>query len=194
MEEKARIQHQRWAAYLYEGTNVLRNKDGITDPETWRAQERAYTSVRAATLPKLDFYQSSAADNLKAIHFHLFQDCYEWAGEFRNVEMGEDNPFHPEGFNFFCDYEKIPGVLADLQRIYDQLIAGAVSLNMDEKTTMLAKIHAALNYAHPFRSGNGRSTQTFMDATARHVGVQLDFSLIQKNMMDNISQKSMRNL
>ncbi|MDO4632206.1 MAG: hypothetical protein Q4A82_07995 [Corynebacterium sp.] len=51
-----------WNAYLYEGTGVLKNKDDITDENTWHGAERIYTLRRLAILPQLDFHQGSVTD------------------------------------------------------------------------------------------------------------------------------------
>ncbi|MDO4631821.1 MAG: Fic family protein [Corynebacterium sp.] len=184
-------QQQRWNAYLYEGTHVLRNKKDITDGDAWAAAEQDYTLNRAATLPDLDVQQNSVLNNMKAIHFYLFQDCYGWAGKFRNVDMGKNNPFHLEGFNFFCDHDRIPYVLTDLQTLNDRLVQEASSLSTEEKITLLARFHAVLDFAHPFREGNGRSTRVLMEAMAEYVGIELDFGLITKEEIISAAQSSM---
>lgn len=182
-EEKA--QHsQRWNAYLYDGTNVLRNKDGITDAIAWAKQERIYTLKRGSTLPKLDVHNGSLADNLKAIHFHLFQDCYDWAGEFRDVNMSKGIP------GSFCNYKIIPESLARMQALNDHLFKNASQLSTQDKLMALADLHASLNYIHPFREGNGRSTRAFMTATAKHINIKLDFDLVNKETMTLVSQLS----
>ncbi|MDO4631823.1 MAG: Fic family protein [Corynebacterium sp.] len=184
-------EEKRWSAYLYEDSAVLRNKKDIRYKATWHGKERDYTSSRFATLPELDFRPGSLVENLKAVHFYLFQDCYEWAGEFRNVDMGKSNPFHPGLFGFFCDYDKIPDELSKAQKISDALVEQAPSLSAEAKIKMLAQLHAALNFAHPFREGNGRFTRAFMEEIAEHVGIDLNFGLIDGDEMIAVSQKSM---
>lgn len=185
-------EEERWNAYLHSGTNVLRNKDDITSPEAWLAMEKIYTLSRAAALPELDFHQGLLVDHVRAIHFHLFQDCYEWAGEFRNVDMGKDNPFHPEGVSVFCRHEDIPDMVAEAQTFVSYLLEEAPNLSMEDKITMLAQIHSTLNYAHPFREGNGRSTRVFMDAIAEQAGIDLNFGSITSRVIEFASQLSMR--
>ena len=63
--------------YTYPGSAVLRNKLGLTDAAKLDRLERQLVSQRAAEgIPDGDFDLA----HLRAIHRHLFQDVYEWAG------------------------------------------------------------------------------------------------------------------
>jgi cell filamentation protein, protein adenylyltransferase len=44
-----------------------------------------------------------------------------------------------------------------------------------------AEVYGGVNYAHPFRDGNGRAARAFMDAVARNAGRWLDYSAIPKD-------------
>lgn len=73
--------------YLYPGSSVFRNKLGITDKERLERIERLFVVQRAAEgIPTGHFDLA----HLRAIHGHLFQDIYEWAGELRKVEIAKD--------------------------------------------------------------------------------------------------------
>jgi hypothetical protein len=66
--------------YLYPGTSVLRNRLGTTDPDYLDKQERALVALRMRrNIPRGAF----DLKHLRAIHRHLFQDVYDWAGELR---------------------------------------------------------------------------------------------------------------
>ena len=72
--------------YVYPGTTTLRNLLGLTDPVDLDRVERLYTVDRATQpIPR------GALDltHLRAIHRHLFQDVYDWAGELRTVEISK---------------------------------------------------------------------------------------------------------
>jgi cell filamentation protein len=73
--------------YLYPNSNVLINRLGIGDAVRLEALEREFVTQRAAEgLPGGDF----DLIHLRAIHKHLFQDIYDWAGEIRTVEIAKD--------------------------------------------------------------------------------------------------------
>src|SRR3954454_22408569 len=83
--------------YCYPGTTVLKNRLDLTEAEELHAFEAEVSDVRAdEELPagNLDFSQ------FKAIHEHLFQDVYDWAGKIRTVRISK-------GGNMFCFPENI---------------------------------------------------------------------------------------
>ncbi|HXT05750.1 MAG TPA: hypothetical protein VN715_02295 [Roseiarcus sp.] len=72
--------------YVYPRTFVLRNKLGLTDAVRLESFERRMVVQR------LDEGVPSGAfdlDHLRAIHRHLFQDVYDWAGEIRTTELAK---------------------------------------------------------------------------------------------------------
>jgi fido (protein-threonine AMPylation protein) len=75
--------------YLYPGTNVLKNLRGLTDPEHLERFEARRTHQPIAEL--IDNPLSGGFDlaHLKAIHRYIFQDVYEWAGQFRTVNISK---------------------------------------------------------------------------------------------------------
>jgi cell filamentation protein len=72
--------------YVYPGTSILRNRLGITDPDFLDKQERVLVALRIRrNVPRGNF----DLKHLRAIHRHLFQDIYDWAGELRTVEISK---------------------------------------------------------------------------------------------------------
>nr|WP_311972766.1 Fic family protein [Bradyrhizobium agreste] len=102
--------------YCYPGTTVLKNKLDLRDPEELHSFEAEVSDVRAdEELPagNLDF------THFKAVHEHLFQDVYDWAGRIRTVRMSK-------GGNPFCFPENIENqaklLFAQLKK--DKFLAG----------------------------------------------------------------------
>lgn len=131
--------------YVYPGTSTLRNKLGIVDPGSLDAAERQIVTVRTRQgVPHGDFDMA----HLRAIHRHLFQDIYDWAGELRTVEISK------AGHQFqFRTY--ITTGLADVHRrlIERNYLRGLTS---EQFSRHAAEIVGDVNYVHPFREGNGR--------------------------------------
>ena len=99
--------------YCYPGTTVLKNKLDLTDAKELDAFEAEVSDLRAdEELPAgdLDF------QHFKAIHRHLFQDVYDWAGEVRNVRISKDG-------NMFCYPENIAG---EANKLFSQLERGQI--------------------------------------------------------------------
>ena len=78
--------------YCYAGTDVLKNIPGLRDSGDLRLFETAITSQRAEEpLPS----GRLNASHYRAIHRHLFQDVYRWAGRYRTVRIAK-------GDSMFC--------------------------------------------------------------------------------------------
>ncbi len=72
--------------YLYPGTSVLQNRLGTTDPDYLNKQERALVALR---MRRNVLRGAFDLKHLRAIHRHLFQDVYDWAGALRTVEISK---------------------------------------------------------------------------------------------------------
>ena len=150
-------------SYLYPGTSVLKNLRGLTDPEQLERFEARRTHQRIAEL--IDNPLSGEFDlaRLKAIHLYIFEHVYEWAGQFRTVNISK-------GGHLFG--------LADclepsLQQVLTKLTAENRRANLDADTFAgrAAYFLGELNAAHPFRKGNGRTQREFireLGLKARH--------------------------
>lgn len=157
-------QQDRWDKLLYPGTNTLRNIQGIQDESSWQQSEGNLTSIRAAVLPQLGFH-GSVREQLCQTHAHLFQDCYEWAGQLRTVDMSIPVVSRPGESHSFADYTTIEARLNEL----DEAMGAMEDASYEDKVEVLAYLHSELNEIHPFREGNGRSTRAFMETVAaRH--------------------------
>lgn len=145
--------------YCYPGTTVLKNKLGLTDADDLAAFETEITDQRASeALPEgnLDY------EHYKAIHYHLFQDVYDWAGKPRSVRI-------LEGTSAFCYPEYID---REMVRLFEQL-ADRNYLDIqapDDFAKAAAHFLAELNAIHPFREGNGRTQLTFLTLLAEQAG------------------------
>ena len=68
------------------GTGVLRNKLGITDSAALLKATTDSTVLRLAELHASPIRGGFDSAHLQAIHHHLYQDLYDWAGELRSIE------------------------------------------------------------------------------------------------------------
>ena len=76
-----------YAFGLYpDGSGVMRNKLGIRDAETLAETEYRFTSQRTLNAPT--FPPTKAG--YQALHRHLFEQVYEWAGELRTVDFTKE--------------------------------------------------------------------------------------------------------
>ena len=85
----------------YEGTACLINKLGIKDDEKLKTFEAAITFAKASEYETEPIAGTFDIAHYKAIHKFLFEDIYDWAGEYRTINMSK------KGTNF-ANADKIP--------------------------------------------------------------------------------------
>lgn len=169
--------------YTYPGTEVLINLHGITDqPKLWELEYHAtrYAESQLASQPDLIARTFDQA-HVKAIHAHLFKGIYPWAGEYRTIDM-----------------EKMTSVFAhptDIPRVLD-LVSTYInrqpweSLTQEDFIKHVAYTYAHVNFAHPFREGNGRTGKLFLTHLAEQSPFAIDYTRASKeqwNMMSELS-------
>ena len=113
--------------------------------------------------------------HLCAMHHHLFQDVYAWAGEVRTVDISRDNSRFAhapmiEGY--------LRGELAKLPR--ENWLRG---LPPAPFVARLAYYMGEINATHPFREGNGRTQRAFCALLAEQAGYFIDFESVDQAQM-----------
>jgi cell filamentation protein len=167
--------------YTYKGTSVLVNSRDLRDAGAARLFENDRVQRRSSELP--DHVRKGAFDavHFRAIHQHLFQDVYSWAGEFRTVNLSKAQ-------SSFARADTLDGYG---QRIFDAL-AKEDHLRGLDKTTFVLKLtsyYAEVNAWHPFREGNGRTTRMFFEQVARNAGYRLDLRQIDKAEWNHAAER-----
>jgi cell filamentation protein len=158
--------------YTYKDSTVLVNKLDLRIQAELDAFEAEISSARAEeSLPEgeLDFV------HYRAIHHHLFQDVYEWAGQPRTVRISK-------GGNPFCFPENIEG---QANLLFDDLRKADFLRNLGsmEFSDEAAHFLAELNAIHAFREGNGRAQLSFFTLSAEHAGHPLDLNKLDPDEM-----------
>jgi cell filamentation protein len=159
-------------------TGVFKNKLGISDPSLLEKMEYELVAQRAIELDsgeiELDVEGFGLARQ-QAIHKHLFQDIYEWAGQVRTVPSSKRMANRLQ--SRFAAPETIGPKWATLERKTSAFTANP-SLSFEQKQSMLADIFIEANHIHAFPEGNGRSLQIFMKQLAQEQGVALDYTKV----------------
>ncbi len=187
-----------WESYFYPetidayGQGVLRNRYELRDAAALRAIEYHRTARRTSELHSgaVTIPRTYDARHVRAIHAHLFQDVYEWAGQLRTVDMAKG----PKGF--FANAENgsrdIPEALHQMARS-----VRAVDWQRADRSQFsqgIAEAFAWLNHAHPFREGNGRATKEFLhNVAAQSPRFALDFERVPPGTWNHFSDLSRPN-
>jgi cell filamentation protein len=148
--------------YVYPGTDVLKNRFGLTSAAALRRAERLLVAARIVEgMPPLPMSPSG----YRGIHRHLFRDIYDWAGQLRTVNLALNAvPFaFPE--NLAVGLERCFRRLSKERRSVQRL--------RGDFSRLAADYAAELNALHPFRDGNGRTLRLWLEELARRAGFRL---------------------
>ena len=152
--------------YCYEGTDVLINKADIRDYETLERVDRIQTTYALSKLHLSVISGNFGIEHYKAIHKYLFNELYDFAGEFRVENISKDGiPFcRPEFI-----YRQL-NVLLEQMRKQSCKIASE-----DELLDFIAYFYSEINLVHPFREGNGRTLREFIREYVIEINKTIDF-------------------
>ncbi|GGA64106.1 Fic/DOC family protein [Pelagibacterium lentulum] len=169
---------------------TLKNKLGATNHDQLEQREHPKLAQRL-----IELYEGHGPEptfdtaHLQALHKHLFQDVYEWAGRFRHESFifadgtrASMPAMHKIGGKDFA-------IGNEIDRGMKSLMSGLESRNylrgLDRETFAreAAAAFARLNAIHPFREGNGRVQREFFSALAERAGHSLEFGVISAERM-----------
>ena len=144
---------------------ALENKLGLTSIAELDREEERISKKKAAQLfdrKLLDTFDVGTFAGLTAIHKHLFEDIYDFAGELRTVNIAKGN------FRF-ASLMYLQAALENIDKMPQS--------NFDE----IVEKYVEMNIAHPFREGNGRSTRIWIDHILKNeIGKVVDWSKVDK--------------
>lgn len=154
-------------SYIDPKTGMLRNLADIADEDVLRFVESGAVTKRARELYENPIQIKDIA-SLFAVHKHLFQDVYAWAGKKRTVEISKDGKqFFPIS-HFENAFRYIDTLISEYKKIR--------RTNKQELAQKLAEILDNVNYLHPFREGNGRAQREFIRLLALEKGLHLNLN------------------
>ena len=159
--------------YCYEGSQVLKNKYGITDPDELEEIEKEITSTKISELKaSCPMKNKFNFEYYKKIHYFLFEELYEWAGQIRKVRIKKGGfPFaYPK--NIEREGERIFSELKNENQLKEY--------TFEKFIKRMAYFMTELNALHPFREGNGRVNRIFFRDLAEEKGYDLNFEAIEK--------------
>jgi cell filamentation protein len=162
--------------YCYPGTDILRNKQGITDEIILTNAEREITSLRLLMIRDMQTMGQFDLAHLCNIHRFIFSDIYDWAGELRRGE------FLSKGNSLFC---RGPYLEENAKNTFSKLLQENYLRNLEKEQCIeqLAFYMGEVNALHPFREGNGRTAREFFRQLSLNAGSILDFGSVDKEAL-----------
>jgi fido (protein-threonine AMPylation protein) len=156
------------------GTGVFKNKLGITNPADFSRTATGSMALRLVELQATPVRGGFDATHLQAIHHHLFQDIYDWAGELRPIDAGNVPAPHVE--------KTINSVLDRLRR--ENHLKG---LSAEEWTHSASAYLYDLGAIQPFLEGNEIALQEFAVELARKNNLSLQWDATPDIASDSIA-------
>ena len=114
---------------------------------------------------------------LKYVHKHLFQDVYEFAGEFRKVDFSKyesilNNDSVAYGDHKFLEQSLDYDITLEKNKNYKEMNIVDVINNITDFSSRIWQIH-------PFREGNTRTTALFIEKYLVSLGYNVDNTLFK---------------
>jgi cell filamentation protein len=168
--------------YIDPSSGILRNLVGARTWDDLHRAEAALVTQRTVELAgRYPLHPGGGLDELCGIHRQLFQDVYDWAGKTRTVDINKP------GGEPFLPWSRIG---TGTRFVFEALAQDGDLRGLDRSAFVerLAFHYDALNYAHPFREGNGRTQRVFWSRIARSAGWDLDWRLASGQQNDAASR------
>lgn len=188
-------------AFFAYDNGVPKNRLGLDDAEALLSIERDLTftrmlEIRNGTAPSATRSGRFDLDHLRAIHQHIFQDIYEWAGTTRNQPMQiEGQPVQAAPL-IHKDDGRTPVPFVPSTQVDRSMSATFLQLQQQDHLRGLPRSEFAdraaltfseINRAHPFMEGNGRTQREFMLQLAEGAGHSLNFDVVSAERMSIVS-------
>ncbi len=149
-------------------TGVYINKLGITDKEELESVETRLVQQKSANRPRL---KSFILQELQAVHKHLFEDLYDWAGKIRNYPTGRGSaPFALPNM-IASSYERLTSQLK-----VEKYLTGLCPGTFANRSAYYVN---ELNAIHPFVEGNGRITRIYLQDLGEKAGHKISLKNIE---------------
>lgn len=173
--------------YVYDNENaVLRNKLGITSYDELNRAERDITFAKFLDVD-MSYKQQFDAKYFKSIHKHIFEDIFDWAGEYRTVPIIKEELVLP---GLSLEYSQAKDISKEMNACLKKMNeVNWDSLPFDEKVATFTDHLTELWKIHPFRDGNTRTTITFARQFSKEHGFPMDLGIL----LNNLSRKKDEN-
>ncbi|MCQ2476126.1 MAG: Fic family protein [Clostridia bacterium] len=164
--------------YLYENSKVLKNLLDIRDEAELDLAEAELSRANMMILYEAGFNNFSES-GICEIHKQLFGDVYEWAGQFRKINISKREKVLG-GASVW--YSNVTEIEKDLKKAWNKINkTNWASLSRERFAHKVAHLFPPLWQAHPFREGNTRTIVMLMTFFVEHYGYYFDQLLMAES-------------
>ncbi len=162
-----------------DSNGVLKNLLGITDSKELSKAEADIGFLKLIDIDSvhIDYFDS---DLLKRIHKHIFEDIFEWAGEYRSVPLVKEELVLP---GYSIPYSAPSEIMGELEKKIHELNGMPWhKMSQEEIASVFARKIALIWRVHPFRDGNTRTMLSFSYLYAKEHGFPFDMKTFTENL------------
>jgi len=146
-----------------DGTILLNKLNIISVNELNDVELSLLMQLVDVTLEEVTDEQSVAVVDLCRWHQRWLGNVYNWAGQYRSVNMGK-------GEFQFASAHLIPRLMQDLDDKFLSVYLPCKGMTDEQLIDALAKVHIEFILIHPFREGNGRLSRLLANVMALQAG------------------------
>ena len=164
--------------YLYEDVDILKNRANIKNKEILKQVEADITNLTMSAIYE-QTYEKFDINTLCDIHRTVFGQIYDWAGEFRNIQMVKyEDVLGGDTVQYAYPKDIKKELLATMKEI-DKLKRREG--NDHDVVFRLVRIIASIWHINPFREGNTRTVIVFAVLLARKLGFEVNHDLFKEH-------------
>ena len=161
--------------YVYEGSSVLKNLLDITESRTLDLVEAEQSRANMMLLYEAGFNDFSTP-GIQYLHKYLFGDIYEWAGQFRVINIQKREKILA-GASVW--YSNVDSIKEDLDIVWRKILSiDWPNLTRELFVEQLVNHFPLLWKVHPFREGNTRTIVMMMTFFIENHGYYVDQELL----------------
>lgn len=162
--------------YLYEDVEILKNLANIKDHDLLSRAEADITNLSMLAVYNQS-YKVFDTKTLQDIHSNIFGQIYDWAGEFRTIQIAKYEDVlggDTVRYTFPKQIKKeLDAVMKEVKKLK------GTDSNDKDIVFRLERIIATIWQIHPFREGNTRTCIVFAVLLAKHLGFEVNHELFK---------------
>lgn len=165
--------------YVYDGTNLLKNKLNIKDEQRLIDTEAQFFIANVLSIPSIvNEIDVTSSESIPFIHQFLFQQIYVWAGKFHTVNIYKSESVL-NGLSI--SYSDKSQIKRDLISLFSWSNKVHWSIENEKLAENFAKLMTDLWRIHPFREGNTRMTSVFMNIFSQKKGLVFNGEILSQH-------------
>jgi len=162
--------------YLYDDVDILKNRGNIKDHDLLSRAEADITNLSMLAVYNQS-YKVFDTRTLQEIHSDIFGQIYDWAGEFRTIQIAKYEDVLGGDTVRYTFPKQIKKELDVIMKEVKKL--NRTGSNDKEVVFRLERIMATIWRIHPFREGNTRTCIVFAVLLAKHIGFEVNHELFK---------------